>query len=74
MFNQLEFEIVEPINRDKGPKWICHTGRPDHGWMKKMFISRFGFEPDDIFDEGFYTFTGPVPEPEIDWGHDEDDG
>ena len=61
---QLEFDLTatKTINREKGPKYIAHTGRPDHQWIKDQFHDRYGFEPAECFEYKFLTLVGPVPE------------
>lgn len=64
-------EIVQELNRDKGPGYIAHTGYPDHDWIRTQFIERFGFEPAEIFIYKYLTMIGPVPE--RDWDLDQVD-
>lgn len=66
-------KVVEPINRDRGPGWITYTGSVSHYWIGQQFIKRFGFEPAEIYQEGFYTFIGPTPDQEFEFDQDEDE-
>lgn len=63
--------FVVPINRDRGPGYIAHTGDPDHDVIRLQFQQRFGFWPKELFVEFGVTFVGPAPiDAKLDYGED----
>jgi hypothetical protein len=55
-------QFVIPINRDRGKAYIYHSGNPDHETIRLQFLDRYGFEPEEIFQEFGYTVVGPAPD------------
>jgi hypothetical protein len=58
----MDQQFFVPINRDRGAAYVAYTGHPDLEVVQLQFLERYGFEPDEVFEEFGITFVGPTPD------------